>query len=79
MDSNSGVRVRLDLSEFEKSSAKQFRWSFLSFSEFSTVKDLKNHIRKEMLSGEDPKPKIRLFLEEPFWLPSSESIRILQV
>jgi hypothetical protein len=72
----SGIRIRLDLSSVESCSNRQFRWAYLPYSDFSTVKDLKNHVRNQCLG--DTKQKIRLFLQEPFWLPASENIRILQ-
>ena len=75
-DLGSGIRIRLDLSSVESGSSKQFRWAYLPYSNFSTITDLKNYVRNHCLA--DPKPKIRLFLEEPFWLPASENIRILQ-
>jgi len=78
MASQTGVRIRLDLSAFEKVAKKQFRWTYLPYEEFSTIKDVKDHIKTKFLPKTDQSNKIRLYLEEPFWLPASESIRILQ-
>ena len=75
-DLSSGIRIRLDLSSIESCSNRHFRWAYLPFSDFSTIKDLKNYVRSQCLGA--AKQKVRLFLEEPFWLPASENIRILQ-
>ena len=78
MTSESGVRVRLDLSNVETNVKKQFRWVYLSHESFSTIKDVKKYIRSCLTEQSDGAPQIRLYLEEPFWLPASESARILQ-
>ena len=78
MSSQSGVRVRLDLSAVETNLKRQFRWIYLSFDSFATIKDVKNHIRSILSEQSDPCPQIRLYLEEPYWLPASESVKILQ-
>jgi len=47
--------------------------AYLSYGDFTTIKDLKKYI-KNVICGSP----VRLFLGEHYWLPSSESIRILQ-
>ena len=76
--SQAGVRIRLDLSSFEKVPKKQFRWTYLGYDQFSTVKDVKDYIKANFLPKSEQIKKIRLYLEEPFWIPASESIKILQ-
>ena len=53
--SQAGVRIRLDLSSFEKVPKKQFRWTYLGYDQFSTVKDVKDYIKANFL------PKLRRF------------------
>ena len=71
-----GLRIRLDLSDFVTDYTK-FRWIFLSPDGFTTVSDLIDHIRSEYSACESD-DIITLFLQEPYCLPSWESIRVLK-
>ena len=74
MTSNAGgVRIRLDLSAIDNCAKIPFRMTYLSYNDFTTVKDLKKYIKNTICGS-----PVRLFLGEQYWLPSSESIRILQ-
>lgn len=71
-----GLRIRLDLSDFVTDYTK-FRWIFLPLDSFCTISDLIDHIRNEYSACESD-DIITLFLQEPFCLPSWESIQVLK-
>ncbi len=68
------IRIRLDLTDFV-SEPSRYRWMHLPVDHFSTVADLAGRLREEYPCGDGP---ITLYLEEPFCLPSWESIRVLR-
>jgi hypothetical protein len=60
----------------------KFQWVYIQWDKFSTIEDLSKYIAmKNGLSDAPPNlfhKQLELYLEEPFVLPSSEDIRLLQ-
>ncbi len=71
-----GVRIVLDLSEFGVRPERRLRCVYLSHDKFTTVKDFKRDVRKNVLKTD---AKIQLFLNGKFWVPNIESIQVFQV
>ena len=82
MDITKGIRIRLDMSNLLNVTHK-FQWVYIQWDKFSTVKDLTKYIAlKYGRSSKKSRPvsyhRLDLYLEEPFVLPPSEDIRLLQ-
>ena len=82
MDKPTGIRIRLDMSNLLNVTHK-FQWAYIQWDKFSTVKDLTKYItvkycRSSKKSRKASNRRLDLYLEEPFVLPPSENIRLLQ-
>ena len=82
MDKPTGIRIRLDMSNLLNVTHK-FQWAYIQWDKFSTVKDLSKYIavkygRSSKKSRNVSNHQLDLYLEEPFVLPPSEDIRLLQ-
>ena len=72
-----GVRIVLDLSDFGGlRPERRLRCVYLAHDKYASVKDVKKHVKKSILKTE---AKIQLFLGGKFWIPSGESVNVLQV
>ena len=82
MSAIKGTRIRLDLSSLDNVLHK-YQWLFIPREKFSTVMDLSEYIAerhfKSLKTVSEPiHNNLDLYLEEPFILPPSEDINILQ-
>ena len=82
MSAIKGMRIRLDLSSINNIFHK-YQWLFIQRDKVSTVSDLSEYIAeryfKSLKTVSEPiHNHLELYLEEPFILPPSEDINILQ-
>ena len=78
MVKNRAIRVRLDLSSISNVDHK-LQWAYIPLEKMKTINEFIRHISsKHCLSTKVDHHKIELYLEEPFVLPRSEDIRLLQ-
>ena len=82
MVKSKAIRIRLDLSSISNVEHK-LQWAYISIRKVLTINDLIKHISLKHLNSSNASSKldyrkIELYLEDPFLLPPSEDIRLLQ-